>query len=323
MAAHGIEQSRRGRQHRSHMLVLTGDVEHRDGADRAGIDDVGHRTRGDDPVQAVEPLFDRPRQRGCRAAASIAAPGDHHLGRRQLVELIDDLAAGRARQADGGDQRRQAEHRPERRQQVNAPAGRTARRASRRTDRQIASGCAGGGARSTLASLADPAADGRRRHLGEPAVDDPDLALGADGDVAIVRDQAHRQAARHELVEQLQDRGRVGRVEVAGRLVAQQDRRLDGQAPVPPPRVGVLRPTGGRAGTWPGAASRPAPGPRSTRRRRSRLDRPWYIPPNITFSSAVRWASRWNDWNTNPSRAARSHARSRSEMRAVSRPSSS
>ena len=59
---------------------------------------------------------------------------------------------------------------------------------------------------TTLPSLADPAADGRGRHLGQLAVDDPDFALGAGGDVAVVGDQAHRQAAPHELVEQLQDR---------------------------------------------------------------------------------------------------------------------
>ena len=66
VTAHGVEQSCRGGQHRSHVLVLTGDVEHRDGADRPGVHDVGDRTRCDDPVQPVEPLFDRPRQRACR-----------------------------------------------------------------------------------------------------------------------------------------------------------------------------------------------------------------------------------------------------------------
>ena len=74
MAAHGVEQSGRGRQHRSHVLVLTRDVEQCDGADRSGIDDVGDRTRRDDPVQPVEPLFDRPRQRAAVPPRPLLRP---------------------------------------------------------------------------------------------------------------------------------------------------------------------------------------------------------------------------------------------------------
>lgn len=43
---------------------------------------------------------------------------------------------------------------------------------------------------------------------------------------------------------------------------------------------------------------------------------------SVTFSNALRWGSRWNDWKTNPMRRPRSAVRSASARAPVSIPSS-
>ena len=67
----------------------------------------------------------------------------------------------------------------------------------------------------------------------------------------------------------------------------------------------------GRAGTRRGGRGRPGRAPRVARVARSRRGMPWYRLPSITFSSAERCGSRWNDWNTNPMRSARTAERGR------------
>ena len=55
---------------------------------------------------------------------------------------------------------------------------------------------------------------------------------------------------------------------------------------------------------------------------RSLRGTPTYTIDSATFSSTVRWSSRWNDWKTNPIRSPRRTARRRSRRLIVSTPSS-
>ncbi len=65
--------------------------------------------------------------------------------------------------------------------------------------------------------------------IGEPTVDDADTPLGPCRHRSIMGDHADRQPVAHQPIDQLHDGVGGDRVEIAGRLVAQQDRRVDGQ----------------------------------------------------------------------------------------------
>ena len=65
----------------------------------------------------------------------------------------------------------------------------------------------------------------------DPAVPDPDDPAGPRGDLGLVGDQHDRAALPVQLVEQAEHVGGRGRVQVAGRLVGQDQRRVADQGP--------------------------------------------------------------------------------------------
>ena len=82
-----------------------------------------------------------------------------------------------------------------------------------------------------------------------------------------------------------------GRVQAAGRLIGEQQVRVHHEAPAT--RAAARRPTcaGNGAGARPAPPARAWPG-------RPRAGWPANSSGSMTFSSAVRFGSSWNDWNT-------------------------
>ena len=77
--------------------------------------------------------------------------------------------------------------------------------------------------------------------------------------------------------------------------------------------------------SWPGRRAARCASPtrsraRSASRRRPPRRTPAYSSPSATLPSTLCCSARWNCWNTNPIRAARTAASSRSAIRATSRP---
>ncbi len=80
---------------------------------------------------------------------------------------------------------------------------------------------------TTIAQRRSAGQGARRGLVGEHlAVAELDLTPGVLGDVGLVGDQEHGVAGLVQLVEEVHDLGRGGRVEVAGRLVGEEDRRV-------------------------------------------------------------------------------------------------
>ena len=148
--------------------------------------------------------------------------------------------------------------------------------------------------------------------LGDPAVEDGDAPGGARRDLAFVGDQHDRPAPLVEVGEEADDRVAGAAVEVAGRFVGEDDRRVadegagDGDALALAARQ--------RAGTVqrPRRRGRPRRARPAPARRRRRRGTPAYSSPSATFSSAVSRSTRWNCWNTNPMRRPRTAVRRRS-----------
>ena len=88
----------------------------------------------------------------------------------------------------------------------------------------------GGSPQALAASCGGGLAQARRVvEVGDLAVDDVHVALRARGELRIVGDHHDGGALRVDLLEQLHHAARHQRVEVAGRLVGQQQARLAGQ----------------------------------------------------------------------------------------------
>ena len=126
-------------------------------------------------------------------------------------------------------------------------------------------------------ATAGPPARSRRDLLGEPPVDDPHAPVRVRGDVVLVRDGDDRQPGVAQLVEEREDRVGVGRVEVARRLVAEQQAWGCPAAPGPRRRAAARRRRGAWAGTTPGGSSPPgrgrrAPAPARPSRGRAAVD---------------------------------------------------
>ena len=171
----------------------------------------------------------RPTATPCRRPALLVAAARSHahddLRRGQFVEPLDDLVAGRARDAERWRPTTPARDRPSV-VSAAAPAGRTLRRASRRTGRATAACCAAGcPVGVTIAvlrrsSITRSRAACRRRSArgaGRAAATSSSWVM-----TTIVRPSGDSSSNRSRIDD------RVRRVEVAGRLVAQQEARLGG-----------------------------------------------------------------------------------------------
>ena len=145
----------------------------------------------------------------------------------------------------------------------------------------------------------------RRRRAVEhhAAVAQLDRAVGGLADqVEVVGGHDDHGAAGVDVAEQLEDAAGGALVEVAGRLVGQQDRRDRS------PARARWRPAAARRRRVP--AGRPAPWPRGrpgsargvTRAGIVSRRAPVTSSAKATFSSAVRSSSRRKSWNTTPSR---------------------
>ena len=147
---------------------------------------------------------------------------------------------------------------------------RTARaRAGPREEARRAPRSARGSAR---AAIARAPASRRCAHgcvlLGQPAVDDAHpRGARARPTWLLVRDDDEREAGVAELLEEREHRLGVDRVEVARRLVAQQQRSGRRAAPGRSRRAAARRPTGAWAGSPRDVSCRRARGPRSARSR--------------------------------------------------------
>ena len=181
--------------------------------------DVAEQARGHDTVQPDQP-FRRVPWNGTR----INRAGRHSRPRRdekfrgcELIELTDDAVTGGSRQTDGGDQRRHADHDAKYRQ----------RHTGRTRDRP------GDGLGDEVAHR-----DPRRRDARpgwrwqcrlaptkELAILHVDPARAPARDVFVVRNDDDRHALLVELGEEIQDRLGVLGIEIAGRLVAQEQAR--------------------------------------------------------------------------------------------------
>ena len=90
----------------------------------------------------------------------------------------------------------------------------------------------------------------------------------------------------------------VCRVEIAGRLVGDEDRRVAAPAPGRSPRAAARRPKAGPDSASCGRRARRRPVRRGAARRRRRA--PASSSGTATFSSAVMFGIRWKDWKTMP-----------------------
>ncbi len=155
----------------------------------------------------------------------------------------------------------------------------------------------------------------------EPARGERQPPRAARRERDVVRDEDQRRAALAvEPEHQVRDFDAGGGVEVAGRLVGQQQLRLAGERARDRDALllaarQLLRVVG-RAPREPDAVE---PARRPRRRRRAR---PASSSGSITFSSAVSAGSSWNDWKTKPSSRWRSAARASSSSADSAMPSS-
>ena len=155
----------------------------------------------------------------------------------------------------------------------------------------------------------------------EPAVAQPDHPVAAGGELGRVGDEHQRRAVPvAQAEEQPDDRLAGGAVEVAGRLVGEQDRRprrpRRGRAPPAAARRPRAAPDSGRA-----AAPRPIAVELGRRRGRRRRGSPASSSGVATFSIAVIVGIRWKDWKTTPMWSRRKRASASSPIAVRSWPS--
>ena len=139
------------------------------------------------------------------------------------------------------------------------------------------------------------------------------------GDRVVVGDDDDRRPGGVQLLQQGQDGGASGRVEVPSRLVGQQHRRTAGDRPGDRDPLPLAPRQLGRPGPGPvpqpddsqGVCCQPPP---------LAAAHPAYSNPSATLPSTLWCSARKNCWNTNPIRDARSAASSRSRIRATSKP---
>ena len=186
---------------------------------------------------------------------------DDHVGGRDRVEAPDDLVAGRLRQAEGRDQRRHADHRAEHGQRRRAPGAPSARRRPRRRGR--AAPCAAPAAGPFRRSFARRrAASARRRLTRVTSVSCPSTmrtsrrACAATSSSCVITTSVSPSSPSSSNSDE--HRLRVDGVEVAGRLVAQQQARASRTARVRSRRAAARRPRASWAGSPAGVPSRRA-----------------------------------------------------------------
>ena len=130
------------------------------------------------------------------------------------------------------------------------------------------------------------------RHFHDPALLQRDPPVHAAGKLQVVGGDDRGEArGAHELRERLKDVLGGARVEIAGRLVGEQDARRVGDRARD--RDALLLAAGKLAGRWSAAPSgRDSRAARRARLRASLRDRPRIICGSITFSSAENSGSR-------------------------------
>ena len=163
------------------------------------------------------------------------------------------------------------------------------------------------------------AGDGDGTGVGDDVpVEHLDAPARPGGDRVVVGDEDDRRPLLVEFFQQGQDCGAGSRVEVAGRLVGQGRDGSFGHARAIATRC--RSPTESRLGRWACRCDNPT----SSRSRPARFARSFRgrVPDRgiCTFLDRRGRGMRWNDWNTNPIRDARSAASSRSRIRATSIP---
>jgi hypothetical protein len=138
------------------------------------------------------------------------------------IELTDDAVTGGSRQTDGGDQRRHADHDAKHRQRH---PGRTRDRPGDGLGDEVAH-------RDSWRRNARPGWRWQCRLAStkEPTILHVDPARAPTRNVFVVRDNDDRHALLVELGEEIQDRLGVRGIEIAGRLVAQQQARWPHQS---------------------------------------------------------------------------------------------
>ena len=240
LGPHRSEQTARGRLDRHLELGLAlGVVDRHRPHEVAPQVDVAQGPGSDDPVQALRPGLGVPGQRvgPQRPSGGAGLRGDDDVGRGQLVEAPDDLVAGRLGQAEGRDQRGHADDGAEHGEHGAGGSGEEAGQALREQVAQlqlrarrllVERGGLGGGGRGL----------GDRGHgSGGPSCSSPGSTSRstpsmmrtrrcAAGDVLVVGDDRQGQRLPREALEQLEHALGVLRVQVARRLVAQQQARM-------------------------------------------------------------------------------------------------
>ena len=135
----------------------------------------------------------------------------------------------------------------------------------------------------------------------KPAVAHRDQPVGGRGDPRVVGHDDERLAACVEALEQAQDVGGGGTVEISGRLVGEHDERGVGERAGDRHALAAARPTEPSGDDRPGPRGRRCSSSSVARSRALRGELPARSAGSSTFSIAVSSSTRWNDWNTNPS----------------------
>ena len=123
--------------------------------------------------------------------------------------------------------------------------------------------------------------------------------------LAVVRDHDDRRARAVQVAQQVHHRGAGAAVEVARRLVGQDQRRLADQRPRDRHPLALAARQLRRPVPQPVARGRRAPAPPRRAAAARATGTPAYSRPVATLSTAVRASSRWKRWNTKPMRRAR------------------
>ena len=146
------------------------------------------------------------------------------------------------------------------------------------------------------------------------------MTAGARGDRGVVRDDDDRGAVRVHALEQADDLPAGGLVELAGRLVREQQRRAVGERARD--RDALHLAAGQLRRPMIAPCARPDVVEQLARAaRRSAFDAPASACGSSMFSQAVSIGSRKNRWNTKPMRVSRMRLRSDSGSVLTSRPS--